>query len=122
MEWLTLDQNGKEGLLVIMNRSLVPIEFSCAYILTMNLDSFVSVSISNHCHVKNATIVFRKVNKKYAYKIFLMHIFFLNYTMLNYCFTYKNQFFYNILIIIMTVIIRILVNILRKREKKGKSI
>ncbi|XP_011261393.3 odorant receptor 46a-like isoform X1 [Camponotus floridanus] len=43
MEWLTLDQSGKGSLLIIMNRSLVPIEFSCAYILTMNLDSFVSL-------------------------------------------------------------------------------
>ncbi|XP_072754237.1 uncharacterized protein [Anoplolepis gracilipes] len=43
MEWFTLDQSGKTNLLIIMNRSLIPIEFSSAYILTMNLDSFVSL-------------------------------------------------------------------------------
>ncbi|XP_070156633.1 odorant receptor 46a-like isoform X2 [Polyergus mexicanus] len=41
MKWLTLDQSGKRSLLIIMNCSLVPIEFSCAHILTMNLDSFL---------------------------------------------------------------------------------
>lgn len=47
MRWLTLKQNKKQNLLIIMNRSLTPIEFSSAYILTMNLDSFVSVSIAS---------------------------------------------------------------------------
>jgi len=32
-----------ENLIMIMNRSLIPIEFSIAYILTVNLDSFVKV-------------------------------------------------------------------------------
>lgn len=108
MEWLTLDQSGKGSLLIIMNRSLVPIEFSCAYILTMNLGSFVSVSISNHCHVEITTIiVFRKINN--AHKMFLMHIFLeffkLQYIKLLFS-IYKNQFVKNILII-MTIIIRI---------------
>jgi len=43
-EWLTMMQGRKQNLLIIMNRSLTPIEFSSAYILTMNLDSFVNVS------------------------------------------------------------------------------
>ncbi|KAF3054557.1 Odorant receptor 020 [Nylanderia fulva] len=42
-EWLELDQSGKKSLLIIMNRSLIPIEFSSAYILTLNLDSFVNL-------------------------------------------------------------------------------
>lgn len=46
MQWLALNRNVQKSLLIIMNRSLLPIEFSSAYILTMNLDSFVSVSIS----------------------------------------------------------------------------
>ncbi|XP_025994617.2 odorant receptor 46a-like [Solenopsis invicta] len=41
MEWLTMKENRKQTLLIIMNRALIPIEFSSAYILTMNLDSFV---------------------------------------------------------------------------------
>ncbi|XP_067207943.1 odorant receptor 46a-like isoform X2 [Linepithema humile] len=41
MKWPTLNQSVKASLLIIMNRSLVPIEFSSAYILTMNLDSFL---------------------------------------------------------------------------------
>ncbi|XP_018317998.1 odorant receptor 46a-like [Mycetomoellerius zeteki] len=43
MGWLTMKQNRKQSLLIIMNRSLIPIEFSSAYILTMNLNSFVSL-------------------------------------------------------------------------------
>lgn len=46
MNWLTLNKDVKESLLIIMKRSLIPIEFSSAYILTMNLESFVSVSIT----------------------------------------------------------------------------
>ncbi|XP_018403362.1 PREDICTED: uncharacterized protein LOC108780224 [Cyphomyrmex costatus] len=43
MGWLTMRQSRKQNLLIIMNRSLIPIEFSSAYILTMNLNSFVSL-------------------------------------------------------------------------------
>ncbi|XP_012531586.1 odorant receptor 46a [Monomorium pharaonis] len=43
MEWLMMKQSRKKNLLIIMNRSLTPIEFSSAYILTLNLDSFVSL-------------------------------------------------------------------------------
>jgi len=45
MEWCILDQNVKKALLLIMRRSTVPIEFTSAYIISMNLDSFVGVSI-----------------------------------------------------------------------------
>jgi len=44
MKWPIMKQSRKQILLIIMNRSLTPIEFSSAHILTMNLDSFVSVS------------------------------------------------------------------------------
>ncbi|XP_014476206.1 PREDICTED: odorant receptor 46a, isoform A-like [Dinoponera quadriceps] len=40
MDWLALDKKTKEDLVMIMNRSLIPIEFSSAHILTMNLESF----------------------------------------------------------------------------------
>lgn len=43
MNWITADKKVKENLIMIMNRSLMPIEFSSAYILTVNLDSFVTV-------------------------------------------------------------------------------
>ncbi|XP_071631631.1 odorant receptor 46a-like isoform X3 [Temnothorax longispinosus] len=43
MGWLKMKQSRKQNLLMIMNRSLTPIEFSCAYIITMNLDSFVGL-------------------------------------------------------------------------------
>ncbi|XP_020291767.1 odorant receptor 46a-like [Pseudomyrmex gracilis] len=41
VEWLTLDVSNKRSFLIIMKRSMFPIEFSSAYIITMNLDSFV---------------------------------------------------------------------------------
>ncbi|XP_018337035.1 PREDICTED: odorant receptor 46a-like [Trachymyrmex septentrionalis] len=43
MEWCILDQNKKKTLLLIMRRSTVPIEFTSAYIISMNLDSFVGL-------------------------------------------------------------------------------
>ncbi|XP_011640458.2 uncharacterized protein LOC105429287 [Pogonomyrmex barbatus] len=43
MDWITLDRHVKESLLIIMNRAAVPIEFTSAYILSMNLDSFVGI-------------------------------------------------------------------------------
>jgi len=42
MDWVTADQKVRENLIMIMNRSLIPIEFSSVHIL-MNLDSFVKV-------------------------------------------------------------------------------
>ncbi|XP_070518472.1 odorant receptor 46a-like [Cardiocondyla obscurior] len=44
MNWVTMNKNLKESLLIIMNRATIPIEFTSAYILSMNLDSFVGVS------------------------------------------------------------------------------
>ncbi|KAL0116260.1 hypothetical protein PUN28_011237 [Cardiocondyla obscurior] len=44
MEWPLVDNNIKKSLLIIMKRSMEPIEISTVYILTMNLDSFVTVS------------------------------------------------------------------------------
>ncbi|EZA58609.1 ObirOr5-E15 [Ooceraea biroi] len=43
IEWLKLDKNSRKDLMIIMTRSLVPIEFSSAYVITMNVDSFVSL-------------------------------------------------------------------------------
>ncbi|XP_032691025.1 odorant receptor Or2-like [Odontomachus brunneus] len=42
MEWMTLNDNVKKGLLMIMNRATIPIEFKGAY-MPMNLESFVVV-------------------------------------------------------------------------------
>lgn len=44
INWLTLNRDLKESLLIIMNRAILPIEFTSAYVLSMNLDSFVGVS------------------------------------------------------------------------------
>ncbi|XP_014476205.1 PREDICTED: odorant receptor 46a, isoform A-like [Dinoponera quadriceps] len=43
IDWLVLDGSHKRSLLLIMNRALTPIEFTSAYILSMNLDSFVGI-------------------------------------------------------------------------------
>ncbi|XP_025155995.1 odorant receptor Or2-like [Harpegnathos saltator] len=43
IEWLALDNSIKKSLLLIMKRSVSPIEFTTAVVITMNLDSFVSV-------------------------------------------------------------------------------
>ncbi|XP_018374382.1 PREDICTED: odorant receptor 46a-like [Trachymyrmex cornetzi] len=43
MNWLKLSNSSKKGLLIIMKRSTIPIEFSSAYIITMNLGSFVAL-------------------------------------------------------------------------------
>lgn len=45
MEWFALDENAKKTLLMIMRRGTVPIEFTSAGVISMNLDSFVGVSI-----------------------------------------------------------------------------
>jgi len=44
LDWPILNNSIKKGLFIIMQRALIPIEISTAYILTLNLDSFVSVS------------------------------------------------------------------------------
>ncbi|CAL1676393.1 unnamed protein product [Lasius platythorax] len=43
IEWLTLEQNVQKDLLTITIRSRMPIEFSSAYVIPMNLDSFVGL-------------------------------------------------------------------------------
>jgi len=43
MDWITMNNNLKGSLLIIMTRATEPIEFTTAYILSMNLDSFVGV-------------------------------------------------------------------------------
>ncbi|KYM95490.1 Odorant receptor 46a, isoform A [Cyphomyrmex costatus] len=43
IDWLELSESSKKGLLIIMQRSTSPIEFSSAYIITMNLESFVAL-------------------------------------------------------------------------------
>lgn len=45
MEWPNSVNSVKKSLLIIMKRSMIPIEVTTVYILTMNLDSFVMVSI-----------------------------------------------------------------------------
>ncbi|CAL1676385.1 unnamed protein product [Lasius platythorax] len=43
MEWLTLDENIKKSLIIIMKRAVMPIQIISAYIIPMNLDSFMGV-------------------------------------------------------------------------------
>ncbi|XP_011882828.1 PREDICTED: odorant receptor 49b-like [Vollenhovia emeryi] len=43
MEWLTLDINIKKSLMIIMRRTIVPIQITCAYVMPMNLSSFMSI-------------------------------------------------------------------------------
>jgi len=45
IEWTMLNNNVKKGLLMIMNRATIPIEFTSAHIISMNLESFVMVCI-----------------------------------------------------------------------------
>lgn len=52
MNWLTLNKDLKESLLIIMNRALIPIEFTSAYVLSMNIDSFVGVGRKNYYNNK----------------------------------------------------------------------
>ncbi|KAL0116256.1 hypothetical protein PUN28_011234 [Cardiocondyla obscurior] len=43
LEWTSLSSNVKKGLLMMMNRTTIPIEFTSADIIPVNLDSFVMV-------------------------------------------------------------------------------
>lgn len=45
MEWFKLNENAQKTLLMIVRRAAIPIEFTSASVISMNLDSFVSVSI-----------------------------------------------------------------------------
>lgn len=53
MEWPIVNDSVKKSLLIIMKRAMIPIEISTVYILTMNLDSFVTVSINIYLNVYN---------------------------------------------------------------------
>lgn len=53
MEWFELNENAKKILLLIMRRGTVPIEFTSASVISMNLDSFVGVSIEINCRSLN---------------------------------------------------------------------
>lgn len=46
MDWITLGQGEKKDLLTIMKRCKKPIEFTSGYVIPMNLDSFVGVSMT----------------------------------------------------------------------------
>ncbi|XP_012059981.1 PREDICTED: odorant receptor 94b-like [Atta cephalotes] len=48
MKWHIFDNKNKKALLLIMRRSMVPIEFNSAVIITLNLDSFVSLLKSSY--------------------------------------------------------------------------
>lgn len=50
MEWFGLNKYTKQSLLLIMKRSSKPIELTSAYVISMNLDSFVGVSVKIYCH------------------------------------------------------------------------
>ncbi|KAL6267824.1 hypothetical protein P5V15_000896 [Pogonomyrmex californicus] len=43
MNWQNLDKESRKDLLLIMRRSMIPIEFTSAVIITLNLESFVSL-------------------------------------------------------------------------------
>lgn len=43
-----LNNSSQKALLLIMRRSVIPIEFNSVVIITLNLDSFVSVSINQY--------------------------------------------------------------------------
>ncbi|XP_018374284.1 PREDICTED: odorant receptor 4-like [Trachymyrmex cornetzi] len=43
IEWLALDENRKKSLMIIMSRAIVPIQITCAYIVPMDLNSFMSI-------------------------------------------------------------------------------
>lgn len=45
IDWPIVNNNVKKGLLIMMKRSTIPIEISTVHIITLNLDSFVGVSI-----------------------------------------------------------------------------
>ncbi|XP_024893923.1 odorant receptor 49b-like, partial [Temnothorax curvispinosus] len=43
MEWQTLDKNRKKSLMIVMRRTIVPIQITCAYIVPMNLNTFMGI-------------------------------------------------------------------------------
>lgn len=49
MEWFKFNGDAQKTLLMIVRRASIPIEFTSASVISMNLDSFVGVSIEI-CH------------------------------------------------------------------------
>lgn len=49
MEWFKFNEDSQKALLMIVRRAAVPIEFTSASVISMNLDSFVGVSVKV-CH------------------------------------------------------------------------
>lgn len=45
MEWFKFNEDAQKTLLMIVRRASIPIEFTSASVISMNLDSFVGVSI-----------------------------------------------------------------------------
>ncbi|XP_039308763.1 uncharacterized protein LOC105198466 [Solenopsis invicta] len=43
IKWMTLNENSKKSLMIIMKRALVPIQIKCAYTIPMNLNSFMNI-------------------------------------------------------------------------------
>ncbi|CAL1676382.1 unnamed protein product [Lasius platythorax] len=43
MDWFTLDKNLKKSLIIMMERTVMPIEIISAYTISVNLDSFIGV-------------------------------------------------------------------------------
>ncbi|XP_076180557.1 odorant receptor 10-like [Ptiloglossa arizonensis] len=43
LDWMFLDQRCKNDLLIIMARAMNPFELTCAYIVTMDVDTFVAI-------------------------------------------------------------------------------
>ena len=44
MDWVSLDNDTKKCLINVIRRGMSPIELTCAYVFTMDLKTFVSVS------------------------------------------------------------------------------
>lgn len=45
MEWFKFNEDAQKTLLMIIRRAALPIEFTSASVISMNLDSFVGVSV-----------------------------------------------------------------------------
>ncbi|XP_014476204.1 PREDICTED: odorant receptor 4-like [Dinoponera quadriceps] len=43
MEWITLNKKKKKSLIIIMRRAIMPIQITSAYIISMNLESFMTI-------------------------------------------------------------------------------
>jgi len=59
MEWFELDNYTKQSLLMIMTRGTIPIELTSAYVISMNLDSFVHVSIKMYDIINSRNLKYK---------------------------------------------------------------